>query len=172
MKLTKFFSAALIVAAISFGASSCKSGPKDEEIEKAVKEKLAADPKMASTTVAVKDGVVTLGGECADADCKAACEKVAGEVKGVKSVTNNCTVKPAEVVPPPASTTTTTADPKLQDAVKAIIKDIPGISLKGFSEKGAILEGTISAANNMKLKQALAAAKIVLDAAATKLTVK
>lgn len=172
MKLTKIFSGALLIAAMALSISACKSGPKDADIEKAVKEKLAASPDMASTAVSVKDGVVTLSGECKDDACKAGCEAAAKDVKGVKSVTNNCTVKPAEVAPPPASTATTTADPKLQDAVKAIIKDIPGIALKGFSEKGAILEGTISTANNLKLKQAMAAAKILLDAAQSKITVK
>lgn len=172
MKLTKFFSGALLIAALAFSVSACKSGPKDADIEKAVKEKLAASPDMASTAVSVKDGVVTLSGECKDDACKAGCEAAVKDVKGVKSVVNNCTVKPVVTTPPPASTTATTTDPKLQDAVKAIIKDIPGLVLKGFSEKGAILEGTISTANNMKLKQALAAAKIMLDPAQSKITVK
>jgi hypothetical protein len=83
---------------------------------------------------------------------------------------NNCTVAPP--VTPPTSTIASQADPKLQDAVKAIIKDIPGITISGFSDKGVALAGDISKANNMKLKQALAAAKIMLDAAASKLTVK
>jgi hyperosmotically inducible periplasmic protein len=166
MKLTKVLSAAAIAAVISFSVPACKSGPKDAEIKTAVE---AAIKDVSGMTVDVKDGVVTIGGVCKDADCKANCEKAAAAVKGVKSVTNTCTVAPPP--PPPASTNVTTTDPKLQDAVKAIIKDIPGITLEGFSDKGAILSGTLSADNNKKLRQAMAAAKIMIDVA-SKLTVK
>jgi hyperosmotically inducible periplasmic protein len=167
MKLTKVLSAAAIAAVIAFTVPACKSGPKDAEIKTAVE---AAVKDVKGLVVDVKDGVVTMSGECKDADCKANCEKMVKEMKGVKEVKSTCTIAPP--TPAPASTATTTADPKLQDAVKAIIKDIPGIMLKGFSDKGAILEGTLSSANNLKLKQALAAAKILLDATASKLTVK
>jgi hyperosmotically inducible periplasmic protein len=167
MKLTKLLSAAAIAAVVAFSVPACKSGPKDAEIKTAVE---AAVKDVKGLVVDVKDGVVTMSGECKDDGCKTGCETAVKGIKGVKSVTNNCTIAP----PPPAPTsmTTTTADPKLQDAVKAIIKDIPGVVLKGFSDKGAILEGTLSAANNLKLKQALSAAKILWDATASKLTVK
>jgi hyperosmotically inducible periplasmic protein len=167
MKLTKVLSAAAIAAVISFSVPACKSGPKDSEIKASIE---ASVKDISGMTVDVKDGVVTLGGQCKDPDCKAKCEKMVSEMKGVKSVTNTCTIAPPPA-PAPASTTVTTADPKLQDAVKAIIKDIPGITIGGFSDKGAILNGTISAANNMKLRQAMSAAKIMIDAA-SKLTVK
>jgi hyperosmotically inducible periplasmic protein len=169
MKLTKVLSAAALAAVIAFSVPACKSGPKDADIKTAIEEKFKGSADMAGTTVDVKDGVATLTGVCKDEECKTACGAAAKEVKGVKDVVNNCTVAPPP--PPPASTNVTTTDPKLQDAVKAIIKDIPGIKLDGFSEKGAILSGTLSADNNKKLRQAMAAAKIMIDVA-SKLTVK
>ncbi len=166
MKLTKVLMAVVISATLAF--VSCK--PKDADIKAKIEEAIKADPMMTGAVVDVKDGVATISGEVKDEACKALCEKTIGAVKGVKSVVNSCTVTPPPP-PAPASTTTTVTDPKLQDAVKAIIKDIPGISISGFSDKGVILAGEISKANNLKLKQALAAAKIMLDAA-SKITVK
>ena len=166
MKLTKVLMAVVVAATLSF--VSCK--PKDADIKAKIEEAIKADPMMTGAVVDVKDGVATISGEVKDEACKALCEKTIGAVKGVKSVVNSCTVTPPPP-PAPASTTTTVTDPKLQDAVKAIIKDIPGISISGFSDKGVILAGEISKANNLKLKQALAAAKIMLDAA-SKITVK
>ncbi len=170
MKATKFLAAAAIIAA--FSLTSCK--PKDADIAKAITEKMATMPDLAGMKIDVKDGIATISGECKDAACVETCKKaVEGlAIKGVKGVQANCTIKPVEV-PSPASTNVAgnVADTKLQDAVKAIIKDIPGITLKGFGAKGAILEGAISAANNMKLKQALSAAKIMLDAS-SKISVK
>lgn len=165
MKLGKVLMAMAVMVTLAF--VSCK--PKDADIKASIEAALKADPMMTGTTVDVKDGVATISGECKDDACKAACEKAVAAIKGVKSVVNNCTVAP--VVAEPASVTATVTDPKLQDAVKAIIKDIPGITIEGFSDKGVILKGDISKANNMKLKQALSAAKIMLDAA-SKLTVK
>jgi hyperosmotically inducible periplasmic protein len=169
MKLRIIALASLVACTVAF--TSCK--PKDGDIKANIEKALLADPSTATTKVEVKDGVVTLSGECKDEACKANCEKLAKEVKGVKNVVNNCAVFVAPVIAPASvDVAANVVDPKLQDAVKAIIKDIPGIALKGFSAKGAILEGTLSAANNMKLKQAMMAAKIMLDGAASKITVK
>lgn len=171
MKATKFLAAAAIIAA--FSLTSCK--PKDADIAKAISEKITSMPDLAGMTVDVKDGVATISGECKDEACKETCKKaVEGlAVKGVKSVVSNCTIKPAEVIPSPASTNVAAnvLDPKLQDAVKAIIKDVQGLSIKGFTAKGVILEGAISAAQNTKVKQALMAAKILVDAS-SKVTIK
>ncbi len=168
MKLTKVLMAVAVLATLTF--VSCK--PKDADIKAAIETAIKADPMLTGAMVDVKDGVATITGEMKDDACKALCEKTIGAIKGVKSVVNSCTVTPPVVVTPPASIEVSTADPKLQDAVKAIIKDIPGITIGGFSDKGVILNGDISKANNMKLKQALAAAKIMIDAAASKLNVK
>lgn len=168
MKLTKVLMAVVIAASLAF--VSCK--PKDGDIKAKIEEAIKADKMMAGAVVDVKDGVATISGEVMDDKCKEYCEKTIGSIKGVKSVLNNCTVTPPVVAPvAPASITAAVTDPKLQDAVKAIIKDIPGVSLTGFSDKGVILAGTITKANNLKLKQALSAAKIMLDASSA-LTVK
>jgi hyperosmotically inducible periplasmic protein len=166
MKLTKVLMAVAVLATLTF--VSCK--PKDADIKAAIETAIKADPMLTGAMVDVKDGVATITGEMKDDACKALCEKTIGAIKGVKSVVNSCTVTPPP--PAPASTEVSVTDPKLQDAVKAIIKDIPGITIGGFSDKGVILNGDISKANNMKLRQALAAAKIMVDAAASKLTVK
>jgi hyperosmotically inducible periplasmic protein len=169
MKLRIVALATAVACTVAF--TSCK--PKDGDIKASIEKALLADPSAAGTKVEVKDGVATLSGECKDDACKANCEKIASGVKGVKSVVNNSTVFVAPVIAPASTDVAGNAvDPKLQDAVKAIIKDIPGIALKGFSAKGAILEGTLDAKNNMKLKQAMMAAKIMMDGAASKITVK
>lgn len=166
MKLGKVLMGMAVMLTLSF--VSCK--PKDADIKATIEAAIKADPMMAGAVVDVKEGVATISGEVKDDACKALCEKTIAAIKGVKSVVNNCTVTPPPP-PPPASVTAAVTDPKLQDAVKAIIKDIPGVTIEGFSDKGVILKGEISKANNMKLKQALAAAKIMLDAASA-LTVK
>ena len=97
MKLSKVLTAVMVIATLAF--VSCK--PKDADIKAAVEKALAADPMMTGTTVDVKDGVVTIGGECKDDACKAGCEKIITAVKGVKSVVNNCTVAPPPPPPPP-----------------------------------------------------------------------
>lgn len=136
---------------------SCK--PKDGDIKTAVETALKADPMMSGTTVDVKDGVVTIGGECKDDACKAMCEKTVAAIKGVKSVINNCTVKP--VVEAPASLTTV-LDAATQQTVRDGLKDIPGVTVE-FSGDKAVLKGEVSSANRMKIMQMLAAAKVLSD---------
>ena len=137
---------------------SCK--PKDGDIKTAVETALKADPMMTGTTVDVKDGVVTLSGECKDDACKAMCEKTVAAVKGVKSVVNNCTVAPP---PPPApASVTTTLNEAAQQAVKDGLKDIPGVTVEFAGDK-AVLKGEVSRANRMKIMQMLAAAKVLSD---------
>ncbi len=147
-------------------SQSCKKKMKDEDIQKAATEALVA-AKMTGTTVKVEKGVATLTGSCVDDKCKTECEAIVKKISGVTEVKNECTIAAA-----PTSLAVTKEDPKMRDAVKAILKDIPGVTLKGFSDKGVMLEGSISAAVNMKLKQALGAAKIMMDAVGSKLTVK
>jgi hyperosmotically inducible periplasmic protein len=165
MKITKITLAAALMVAVAF--TSCK--PKDADILSGVETALKADPKTAGTKVEVKEGVVTLSGECADADCKANCEKLAAAVKGVKPpVVNYCTVKPVEVAPA-SLTTTLTAD--VMQKVKDGLKDMKTLTIAGFSGKGVIINGEISKDGKMKLMQMLASAKVLLDAT-SKITIK
>lgn len=159
MKMTKLLMAIAIVTTVSF--VSCK--PKDADIQAAVEAKLKTMPEMVKdATVEVKDGVATLSGECVDGMCKAACEKAAAEVKGVKSVVNNFTI-PAPPPPPPApASLTTVLDEATQQKVKDGLKDIKGVTVEFAGEK-AVLTGEVSKADRMKIMQMLASAKVKSD---------
>ena len=150
--------AVVVAATLSF--VSCK--PKDADIKTAIETALKADPMMTGTTVDVKDGVATIGGECKDTDCKAMCEKTVAAVKGVKSVVNNCTIKPVEVVTPPPASLTTVLDEATQQKVKDGLKDIAGVTVTFEGEK-AVLAGEVTKANRMKIMQMLSSAKVKSD---------
>lgn len=148
MKLTKLLMAIAIVSTASFVSCS----PKDADVQAAVEAKINAMPDMVKgATVTVKDGVATLTGECKDEMCKAACDKAASEVKGVKSVVSNFTLAapPVVFVPP-----VITADDPLTKSVADATKDYPGIT--ATVKDGVIsLTGPISADKWKKLKMAL-----------------
>ncbi len=159
MKFTKMTIAAALMVAVAF--TSCK--PKDSEIKANVETALKADMKMASTAVDVKDGVVTLSGECTDAECKANCEKTAAGVKGVKPpVVNNLTVAAPVVVEPAPASTTTILDAATQQKVKDGLKDMPSVSVT-FSDDKAVLSGEVTSKQRMTIMQLLAAANVKSD---------
>ncbi|NOT93982.1 BON domain-containing protein [Ferruginibacter sp.] len=171
MKLTKVLMAVVVAATLSF--VSCK--PKDADIKAKIEAALKDKADMAGMTVDVKDGVATLSGECKDEACKATCLKTVEDlkIKGVTSVVSNCTIKPAEVVvAPPASIAVSSLAADVQQKIKDGLKDIKGLASVAFSDKGAVLIGEITKADNLKIKQILGAAKVALDAAASKLTIK
>ena len=153
MKLTKVLMAVIVLTSLAF--VSCK--PKDEDIKAKIEAALKADPMMSSTMVDVKDGVATISGECKDDACKGMCEKTVADIKGVKSVVNNCTVAP----PPPASMTTV-LDEATQQKVKDGLKDIKGVMVSFEGEK-AVLSGDVTKADRMKIMQMLASAKVKSD---------
>lgn len=156
MKLTKLLLAVVVSASMLF--VSCK--PKDADIKTAVETALKAEPTMSGTTVEVKDGVVTIGGECKDDACKTACETAVAAVKGVKSVVNNCTVAPPPP-PPPASLSTTIDAAKMQQ-VKDGLKDMAGVTVEFAGDK-AVLKGEVTQTQRMTIMQLLAAAKVLSD---------
>ena len=88
-----------IVIAAALFLSAC--GKSDADLTKAVNDKLAAD-KVTGVNVTVKDGVATLTGEAADVAAKSKAENSAKTVDGIKSVTNNLTLKPLPVATPAA----------------------------------------------------------------------
>jgi hyperosmotically inducible periplasmic protein len=166
MKITKISLAAALMIAVAF--TSCK--PKDADIQAGVVTALKADPKAATTKVEVKDGVVTLSGECADADCKANCEKLAAAVKGVKPpVVNNCTVTPPPAPVAAPASTTTVMDAKVMQTIKDGLKDIKGVAVD-FASGKPVLSGEVSAADRMKIMQMQSSAKVMFDV--TKLMTK
>ncbi len=91
--------------------SAC--GKSDADLQKAAE--TAVKAKAATATVVVKDGVATLTGEVENDAAKAAAESAA-KVEGVKSVTNNLTVKPTPA-PVVADAATKTA---VEEALKKI----------------------------------------------------
>ena len=167
MKLGKVLMGMAVMVTLAF--VSCK--PKDEDVKAKIEAAIKADPMMAGAVVDVKDGVATLTGEVKDDACKALCEKTIGAIKGVKSVVNNCTVTPPPP-PPPASVAVSSLAADVQQKIKDGLKDIKGLTSVAFSDKGAVLIGEVTKADNLKIKQILGAAKVVLDAAASKLTIK
>ncbi len=159
MKFTKMTIAAALLVAVTF--TSCK--PKDSEIKANVETALKADMKMANTVVDVKEGVVTLSGECTDAECKAKCESTAAAVKGVKPpVVNNLTVTAPVVVAPAPASTTTMLDAATQQKVKDGLKDMPTVSVS-FADDKAVLSGEVTKAQRMTIMQMLMAAKVKSD---------
>lgn len=146
-----------IVATVSF--VSCK--PKDADIKAKIEEAIKADAMMTGTTVEVKDGVATITGECKDDACKAMCEKNIAAIKGVKSVVNNCSVKPV-VVAPASTTVNVSVDAAVQQKIKDGLKDIKGADVT-FEGKKAMFTGTFTAKQKMTLQQACSSAGVAAD---------
>jgi hypothetical protein len=93
----RFSISRLLLTAVLFSTLLISCGPNDEKVTENVKSSVSIlDP---SIQVSVKDGVVTLSGQVADESTKNAAEGSIKEVKGVKSVVNNITVKQAETPP-------------------------------------------------------------------------
>ena len=117
MKMAKIFSLALLIMLLVF--AGCK--PKDADIQKAIAEKLAANPEFSGLTSDVKEGVATISGEVKDEATKASVEETVKNVKGVKSVVNNTNLPaPPPVVEEPK------VDPLAQGLTDAV-KDLPSV---------------------------------------------
>lgn len=139
------------MAMLSLLLYSC--GPKDADIQKLVTEKINSASGMSDMMVSVSKGVVTLSGQCKDEACKTNCEKLAKEIKGVKSVINNCTVAPPA---PVAAPVVINADETLSKAVMALLGNYPGVS-STISNGVVTLNGEIKKANLMPLMQSIQA---------------
>jgi len=128
--------------------SSCKE--KDSKIQSAVETELK-NTNMAGIMASVKDGVVTLTGECNDEASKASLESSVGKIKGVKKVVNNCTV--AVFAPSPAPVVIS-EDEALTKGVTDATKDYP--TVKASVQDGVItLTGEIKRASLQKLIMSL-----------------
>ena len=111
--MKKILTILCLAAALTLSACWGKS---DADLQKAADAAVKAKAP-AGVTVAVKDGVVTVSGEVADAATKTAVE-TAAKVDGAKSVdSSKLTVKPT---PTPTPAAATSADQKkIEDALKA-----------------------------------------------------
>ena len=158
MKVNKIMLAVIISASIAL--VSCKA--KDSDIKAKVEEALKAEKMMTNPAADVKDGVVTISGECKDNECKAHCEKMVADIKGVKSVVNNCSLALPVVVEAPPASMTTVLDAATQQKVKDGLKDIKGVTVE-FSSDKAVISGEVTKADRMKIMQMLASAKVLSD---------
>lgn len=147
MKKTLQLSLMLVASLLVLGITSCKKKLKDADIQTAIETVLKADADMAGTTVSVKDGVATLSGVCKDEACKAKCEEAVKKIEGVKSIVNNCTVAPPEVVVPPVSD-------ELSQKVADAVKDFPGVKTE-LKDGVLTLTGEIQRASLQKMMQGL-----------------
>jgi osmotically-inducible protein OsmY len=142
-------------------ATACKSGPDDAAITASVKSKMAADTTVPAMKINVdtKDGAVTLTGEVGEAAAKAKAETIAKGVEGVKSVTNNITVKPpAPVAPPPAAGNDAAIKKAVEDKLAAakitgvtVAVDGGVVTLSGTVPKGSMVKA-VQAANEANPK--------------------
>lgn len=154
-----FVTGMVLTLSLAFGA--CKSGPDDAALTASVKAKIqsAANLAGAKVEVAVKEGVVTLSGTADNDAAKAAAESVAKAVEGVKSVTNNITVKPPVAAVPPAEAGNDAAikkavtDNLTKAAITGVTVDVAAgvVTLKGSVAKGSKIK-VMQAANEANPK--------------------
>ncbi|MEZ5429117.1 MAG: BON domain-containing protein [Pyrinomonadaceae bacterium] len=128
----KFKFLSILSLAVVLLISAC--GKSDADLQKAAE--TAVKAKAPNATVTVKDGVATLTGEVENEAAKTAAE-AAAKVDGVKSVTNNLTVKPAPTPAPVPDMATKTA---VEDALKK--KGMTEITVEATAAE-VILRGTV-----------------------------
>jgi hyperosmotically inducible protein len=132
---------ASLMALSMFLFVSCKSTPKDSDLEKAATEKIKAVTGTGSVVASVKDGVVTLTGESMDPTAKSACEDAVKAIPGVKQVVNNVTVAP----PPPPAPDPVVISP--DDALKNGVNDV----LKAYNNvKADVKDGVVTLTGEIK----------------------
>jgi hyperosmotically inducible periplasmic protein len=134
------FSAIVLIASSSVvGIQSCKSGPKDADIQTAIETQSASYPGLSAT---VKDGVATLSGTATDEAAKTGFENAVKGVKGVKSVVNNITVAPPAATAP----VEITADDPLSQGLTDATKDFPSV-------KATVSDGVVTLTGSLKRSQ-------------------
>ncbi|MEP7278522.1 MAG: BON domain-containing protein [Bacteroidota bacterium] len=146
------------MAFMALSLPSCKSGPKDEDIQKAVSEKASAISTDATDlTSTVTDGVVTLTGSFKDATSKDAFETTVKAIPGVKSVVDNSTVMPPPPAPEPAPVVIN-GDDVLKSGVTDATKDFPTVKAS-VQDSIITLTGEIKKSSLPKLMMSLHALK-------------
>jgi len=153
--MKKIFGRLIAIALLSImyisAIPSCKSKIKDEDIQTTLNNKLSAVPDLSSIRGTVKDGVVTLSGECRDEAFKTSAENMARGIPGVLSVVDNCTVTAPAPAPAPV---VVAEDDLLTRGVADALKDYPGV--KAAVKDGVVtLTGEIKRSNLTKLMQTL-----------------
>jgi osmotically-inducible protein OsmY len=87
----------LILVLTAVSAAALQQASNDDQIYDLVRRRLAGDPDVrgGALDITVKEGVVTLKGVVRSEKAKKKADKLTRKVKGVKSVVNELTVKPA-----------------------------------------------------------------------------
>ncbi|MEO6221277.1 MAG: BON domain-containing protein [Ginsengibacter sp.] len=135
MKITKTLLAILLMSSTLFFGCA----PKDADIQAKIEEQIKSMPDMSGISATVNDGVATLSGEVKDAATKDQATASAKDIKGVKSVINNCTVTPPMVQAP----VETNSDATLTQGVKDATKDFPTVNT-------SVNDGVITLTGNIK----------------------
>ena len=150
IKILTVFSLAIVLIAAACGKS-------DADLQKAVADKLAAD-SITGVTATVNDGVATLTGQVADITVKNKAAASARSVEGIKSVTDNTTLRPLPTpIPAPA-------DPMLKGKVEE--------NLRKAGCTGAtvtIADGTVTLSGTVPEAKFAECVKVVNESGAGKL---
>jgi len=134
--ILKFSAIALLACASFTGLESCKSKPKDADIQAAISAKSSAYPGLSAT---VTDGVATLTGTASDNASKTAFENDVKAVEGVKSVVNNITV----AAPPAPAAVEVTPDDPLTKGLTDATKDFPTV-------QATVTQGVVTLTGDLK----------------------
>lgn len=143
MKKALFRLSAILFLSAGLTFTSCKSGPKDSDIQESFNAKMTENPQLRTVTATVTDGVITLTGPCPDEACRTSAEQAAREIKGVKNVVNNISVTQAAPV-------VIADDATLQNAVNEIVDDYKDVNAT-IQNGEVILRGSIERDKLQKL---------------------
>ncbi len=127
-QLGKICIAFAIVGSLTVGLSSCKSGPKDSDLQTQAQTSLPE-----GISIDVKKGVATLTGEFKDDVAKQQAENAIKAIAGIKSVVDNATVKSVEI----------SADDTLKASVTEALKSFAGVTAD-------IKDGVVTLNGNIK----------------------
>lgn len=106
---------------------------------------------MRGVDASIKDGVVTLTGECSTEECRKDCADVVKNVKGVKNVENNIRVASATTSSAPVEIN---ADETLKTSVNNVIQNYKGVEAD-IKDGVVTLRGEIKRANLQDLMVSL-----------------
>ncbi len=135
----KFLTVLSLAVVLFLGACG---GNSDAEMQTAAADALKGDTTTSDVIVSVNEGVASISGEVADEAAKAKAETLAN-VEGIKSVTNNVTVKEAMMPEPMAEGTDMMVKDKMETALKAKGCDGATVDVK---DGVATLRGTVATA--------------------------
>jgi osmotically-inducible protein OsmY len=135
--------------------TSC--GPKDSDLQASV-EAVASGSACSGVSASVKDGVVTMIGDCKTQADIAALETQIKAVKGVKSVVNNVKISDPEITTQQTSPVTISSNDSLMAGVRDAVKDYPTVQAT-VSDSIIFLSGEIKKADNRKLMMSLQSLK-------------